>query len=62
MAKKAGRPARDPTGNAAKLFPIRLTDSEKAEYQRAADRAGVSLSVWIRERLDKAAKRESKQD
>jgi predicted HicB family RNase H-like nuclease len=39
---------------------VRLTDAEKAEYQKAAKRAGVSLSEWIRDRLDKAAKRESR--
>lgn len=60
MANKVGRPARDPGGTAAKLVPIRLTNAEKATYQQAADRAGLSLSVWIRDRLDKAAKREAK--
>jgi len=36
MANKVGRPTRDPDGGAAKLVPIRLTDAEKAEYQKAA--------------------------
>ena len=55
-----GRPPRDPKGGAAKIVPIRLTDTEKAAYQKAADKAGVSLSVWVRDRLDKAAKREAR--
>lgn len=60
MKRKPGRPARDPEGIASKLFPIRLTDTEKSEYERAAVRAGVSVSEWIRERLNRAAKREAK--
>ncbi len=59
---KTGRPPRDPGGNAAKIQPIRLTDAERETFRDAADRAGVSLSEWIRDRLLKAAKRESKRD
>jgi len=36
--------------------------AEKAEWQTAAERAGKTLSAWIRGRLTKAAKRESKRD
>jgi hypothetical protein len=57
---KAGRPPRDPKAGAAKLVPIRLTDAEKAVYQRAAAKAGMTLSDWVRDRLDKAAKREAR--
>jgi hypothetical protein len=57
---KAGRPPRDPKGVAAKIFPVLLTDAEKDDYARAAKRAGVSVSEWMRDRLAKAAKRESK--
>jgi hypothetical protein len=60
--KSAGRPTRDPKGQASKILPVRLTESERGDYQRAADRAGASLSEWIRDRLNKAAKRESKTD
>jgi predicted HicB family RNase H-like nuclease len=56
---KAGRPPRDPKSGAAKIVPIRLTDLEKANYQRAANKAGLSLSEWVRDRLGKAAKRET---
>jgi predicted HicB family RNase H-like nuclease len=59
---KAGRPPRDPKQGAAKIFPVLLTDAERADYARAAQRAGVSVSEWIRDRLSKAVKRESKQD
>ena len=59
---KAGRPPRDPQAGAAKIFPVLLTDAEKADYARAAKRSGVSVSEWIRDRLAKAVKRESKRD
>jgi predicted HicB family RNase H-like nuclease len=57
--KKVGRPTRDPSGQASKLFPVRLTDAEREEYGQAAERAGMSVSEWIRDRLAKAAKREA---
>jgi hypothetical protein len=57
---KAGRPTRDPKGIAAKIFPVLLTAAEKDEYARAAKRAGISISEWLRDRLGKAAKREFK--
>jgi hypothetical protein len=59
MAGK-GRPTRDPSGEASKHFIMRLTDAERADYQRAADRAGVSLSEWVRGCLSRAAKRSTK--
>src|SRR6185295_13010120 len=58
MAKKMGRPPIDPTGAMGRVFQIRLTDAERAEYDRAATRAGVKLAAWIRDRLSRAAKRE----
>lgn len=60
MKKKAGRPSLDPTAGPSKIVPIRMTDTEKVEYKRAAKRAKLTLSEWIRDRLGKAAKRESK--
>ena len=59
MAKR-GRKPRDPKAGAAKIVPIRLTDAEKENYQRAARKADQSLSKWVREQLDKAAKRETR--
>lgn len=60
MAKKVGRPARDPKGVASKLLPVRLTEAEREGYRQAANHAGLSLSEWIRDRLNRAAKRETK--
>jgi hypothetical protein len=58
MANKPGRPPRDPSGLASKILPVRLTDAERTTYQRAAKAARLSLSGWIRDRLDKAAARD----
>jgi hypothetical protein len=57
-----GRPTRDTTGQASRIFPVRLTDDERAEYERAAKRAKITVSEWMRDRLAKAAKRESKRN
>ena len=58
MAKKMGRPTIDPRGAKGKVCQIRLSDAERAEYGRAAQKADVKLSAWIRDRLSRAAKRE----
>jgi len=55
MAKTRGRPKLDPSGEESTLFLLRLTQSERAQYDRAAKRAGVKLSAWMRECLSKAA-------
>ena len=62
MGKKMGRPPLDPEQAKAEYIQLRLTAAERLEYERAAKRADKSLSAWIRERLSRAAKRESKRD
>ena len=42
----------------SELVKMRLTASEKATFQQAADLAGIPLSAWMRERLRKAAVKE----
>lgn len=59
---RPGRPTRDPKGQASKLFPVRLTAAERAEYAKAAKRAEMTISAWMRDRLGKAAKREVGRD
>lgn len=61
MKTKLGRPPKAP-GGLGSVFQIRLSDAEKADYQKAAERAGVPLAEWMRARLNSAAKRESKRD
>jgi hypothetical protein len=60
--KQRGRPKLDARGGPSKYLTIRTAELEREEYRRAAERAGMPLSEWIRDRLDKAVKRESKRD
>ena len=41
---------------------IRVAESHKAELLEAAERAGISLSAWVIERLLKCARQESRQE
>jgi hypothetical protein len=43
------------------ILAVPLTDAERIEYQKAAERCGLSLVAWIRSRLYEAAKREAKE-
>ena len=56
------RPKKPPDQVASERIDLRATAAELAAYERAAERAGQTLSAWIKERLTKAAKRESKRD
>jgi len=52
MDKKAkkrprGRPSL-PKGEGKNVISIRLKDDEKALFQKASDKEGVSLSEWLR--------------
>jgi len=54
--KRMGRPPL--SGEAMdQVYQIRMTASERDQWTTAAKRAGKSLSAWIRERLNRAAKR-----
>lgn len=57
-----GRPPLPPDEAKGQVFQIRLSDAERQQYESAAERAGVPMAAWIRDRLNRAAKRESKQD
>jgi predicted HicB family RNase H-like nuclease len=59
MGKKRGRPPKPPEERGEERIELRLTTAAKAEWLKAAERAGIPLSAWIRERLDRAAKREN---
>lgn len=62
MAKKRGRPPKDPTELAESRIELRLLPADKTAWVEAAERAQQPLSAWIRDRLNRAAKRESKRD
>ena len=42
----------------ARVMQLRIDDSEKEGFEKAAALSGLSLSAWARERLRKAAVRE----
>ena len=52
---KRGRPPKDPESVRSGVFQLRSTDSEREAYDRASKRAGIGLSEWIRQYLNKAA-------
>jgi hypothetical protein len=49
---KIGRPPLPPSKVRATPLLIRLTTAERAAYEAAARRAGLSLSAWVRSRCD----------
>jgi hypothetical protein len=54
--RPVGRPPLD-AGNVKVVTPIRLVAKEKAAYEKAAEKAGMSLSESIRFTLNKAVAR-----
>jgi hypothetical protein len=53
---KVGRP-RLPKGQAlGKPTPIRFQDDERAMFEKAAKREGLTLSEWVRQTLKNAIK------
>lgn len=55
IPKKRGRPSVKNSASST-LPPIRVTPDEKRKYKEAAERAGMSLSAWLksiaREKMD----------
>lgn len=45
------RKPREPVVTRPRVVPVRLSEDEHAAFKRAADRAGLTLSAWIRNRL-----------
>lgn len=60
MKTNRGRPPKPEGEKAEAVFQIRLNSAEKEVWQEAADRAGIKLSAWIKDRLNKAANREAR--
>jgi hypothetical protein len=48
--RKVGRP-KLPKAQVKNVIAIRLSDSEKRDYEERASRLGLSLSDWIRQTL-----------
>lgn len=56
-ARKVGRP-RLPKGEArGKITPIRFQNDERAAFEKAAKREGLTLSEWIRQTLKQAVEK-----
>jgi hypothetical protein len=55
MAKR-GRPKKDTTLD--EYIELRVSEAEKQGFRDAADRAGIPLATWARERLRRIAIRE----
>lgn len=58
MGNKRGRPPVDPQRTKGVHLDIRLSEDEKEAFKKAAELEGLALSVWIRQRLRKAARKE----
>ena len=56
MKKNPGRPKKAKTLN--EYLEIRVQAAEKQAFKDAADLAGIPVSIWVRERLRRAAIRE----
>ena len=54
---KAGRPPKGDETRSARIN-LRAEPSDKERYERAAATAGMTLTDWIKSRLDRATKRE----
>ena len=59
--KRPGRPKKPPGTTKARYLQVRIEDAEKAGFNAAAERAGLPLSAWVRERLRSVARTELKQ-
>jgi hypothetical protein len=46
-----GRPKKPVEKRKGRYLQVRVTDPEKAAFDRASDIAGMDLSVWVRDRL-----------
>jgi predicted HicB family RNase H-like nuclease len=55
--RKMGRPPKGGQLRSSRIA-LRAEPTDKERYERAAEQAGMTLSDWIKSRLDRAAKRE----
>jgi uncharacterized protein (DUF1778 family) len=58
METKRGRPPKPTDELQTERIELRVTSAERQSYDAAAEKAGKSLSAWIRERLAAAARRQ----
>jgi predicted HicB family RNase H-like nuclease len=59
VQKRMGRPPKDPAKRASDTFHFRVQPEHGELIRQAADRSGLDVSGWIRDRTLKAARRET---
>lgn len=60
MTQPRGRPKKSPEERKGAHVIVRVDQTEREEFESAAELAELSLSNWIRARLKAAAKREKR--
>lgn len=60
METKRGRPSLSVDERAEERLELRVKSADKDAWQESASQSGMSLSAWIRDRLNKAAKRNAR--
>ena len=58
QTKRRGRPKKSSDQLQNEYLDVRLTASEKKAFKDAADFVGMPLSMWVRDRLRTASRRE----
>jgi hypothetical protein len=58
MANRRGRPPVDLGRTKGEILEVRIDSSEKESFRAAAVLSGVPLSVWVREQLREASRRQ----
>jgi hypothetical protein len=56
--KRRGRPPKSSDQLQTEYLDVRLTVTEKEAFKNAAELAGMPVSMWVRQRLRKAAIKE----
>ncbi len=59
MKRTRGRPKKPENEKLSERLEVRASAPDKDLFQKAADRAGMELSDWIRDKLKEAAEREN---
>lgn len=60
MKTRMGRPPKSGNETLSERLELRITASERKEYEDAANAAGMERSEWIRMILKRAAKRSTR--
>lgn len=56
--KRRGRPKKSSDALQTQSLDVRIAENEKEAFKAAAELAGMPLSVWVRDRLRAASRKE----